>query len=81
MLAGRRATKRPIAQKGFEMRKLLDANDPFFIPVWRRWAVTLFPLAWSGVELWHQQPLWAVVFGAAGAYAGYELLFKGPQDK
>jgi hypothetical protein len=62
------------------MRKFLDANDPFFVQVWRRWAVTVLPILWAGVELWHNEPFWAVLFAAAGAYAGYELLFK-PRGK
>jgi hypothetical protein len=63
------------------MKKLLDANDPFFAAHWRRWVVTLLPLVWGGVELWLGSPGWAFLFAAVGAYAGYILLFKGPEDK
>ena len=56
--------------------KLLDPDHPFFIPVWRRWASMLFPLAWAGVELYNGSPGWAVVFAAAGLYAGYRLLWR-----
>lgn len=54
--------------------KLLDPDHPFFIPVWRRWASMLFPLGWAGVELYSDSPGWAVLFAAAGLYAGYMLL-------
>lgn len=58
--------------------KFLDANHPFFAPVWRRWVTVLFPLVWGGVEFWFDSPGWGVLFVAAGLYAGYELIFKGP---
>ena len=58
------------------MKKLIDADDPFFAKPWRRWAVTGLPMVWACFELWNDQPMWAFLFGAAGAYAGYELLVK-----
>ncbi len=60
------------------MRKLLNADDPFFRVVWRRWATALFPLAWGGYELWSGNPMWALLFGATGAYAAWVLIIKGP---
>lgn len=60
--------------------KFLDANHPFFAPVWRRWVTTLFPLVWGAVEFWNDSPGWGILFVAAGAYAGYELIFKGPSS-
>ena len=65
-----------ILENGHDMKKLLDANDPFFAPVWRRWAVTILPLIWAAVEAWFAEPLWAFLFAAAGIYAGIELLIK-----
>ena len=59
--------------KGCRM-KLLDPDHPFFALRWRRWATALFPLAWGAVELYFGNPGWAVLFGAAGVYAGYILL-------
>lgn len=58
------------------MKKLLDANDPFFAPVWRRWATALFPLVWGGVELYYNSPGWAVLYLGLGAYAFWELILK-----
>ena len=57
--------------------KLLDPKHPFFAPVWRRWLTCVIPLAWAGVELWSGSPGWAMVFGFAGGYAGYILLWAG----
>lgn len=58
------------------MKKLIDADDPFFVPVWRRWVVSVGPIVWAGFELWNGSPMWALLFAAAGGYAGYELLVK-----
>jgi len=57
---------------------LLDPNDPFFQPRWRRWATVLLPSVWALVEVWNGNPGWAIIFGAAGAYALYQLILKGP---
>ncbi len=62
------------------MKKLLDADHPFFAPAWRRWATALFPLIWGGVELYYNSPGWAVLFGAAGVWAFWELVYKGPTN-
>ena len=58
--------------------KLIDPDHPFFVPVWRRWLVSGGPLAWAVFELATGNAGWAVLFGAAGAYAFYELIIRGP---
>lgn len=60
--------------------KFLDPDHPFFAPMWRRWATTLLPLAWAGMELWNGSVQWALLFAAIGAYAGWMLLAKGPSS-
>ena len=60
------------------MAKFLDANHPMFRPVWVRWLTALAPLAWGGFELYLGNPFWAMLFGAAGAYAFWVLVVKGP---
>lgn len=60
------------------MKPLLDANHPFFAPPWRRWATCLVPLAWGVFEMIMQDPFWGILFIAAGVYAGYILILKGP---
>ncbi len=56
--------------------KLLDPQHPFFRNPWARWLTTLVPLAWAGVEIWLGNPAWAVLFGAAGLYAGWLLILR-----
>lgn len=58
--------------------KFLDPDHPFFRPVWRRWATVLFPLGWAVVELAAGSPGWAILFAAAGVYAYWMLIMKGP---
>ena len=61
------------------MKKLLDPDDPFFAPAWKRWATALLPLIWGAVEfLVFQDPLWGLIFAAAGAFAFWQLIVKGP---
>ncbi|MDE3078667.1 MAG: hypothetical protein KGI94_01380 [Paracoccaceae bacterium] len=58
----------------------LDPNDPFFRPVWRRWATVGVPAAWACVEAWVGTMPWALGFAAAAAYAYYQLFIVGPDD-
>lgn len=62
------------------MKGFLDANHPMFRRPWVRWVTALVPLAWAGFELWMGNGLWAVLFGAAGAYAFWVLIVKGPDQ-
>lgn len=57
--------------------KLLDPDDPFFAVPWRRWVTILAPAGWAVVELVTGNPGWALVFGAAAAYALWVLIL-GP---
>ncbi len=62
-------------------RKFLDANHPMFRRPWVRWATGILPLGWGGFEfLVMQDPLWGMLFTGAGAYALYELVWKGPDQ-
>ena len=62
-------------------RKFLNRDDPFFAAPWRRWATTLLPLGWGLFELYLNQPFWAILFLAAGAYAAWELILRPEKDK
>ena len=62
------------------MKPLLDANHPFFAPVWRRWVAAIFPILWGAVELYMGSPGWALIFAGAGAWAYWELIHKGPRE-
>ncbi|MFC7705354.1 hypothetical protein ACFQXB_14230 [Plastorhodobacter daqingensis] len=60
--------------------KLIDPRHPFFRPRWRRWATVVVPAAWALVEVSSGQLLWAGLFGAAAAYAGYVLILTYPSE-
>lgn len=45
-----------------------------------RWVTSVFPLVWGAVELALGNPGWAIAFGAAGAYAFWQLIIKGPDQ-
>jgi hypothetical protein len=61
------------------MKKILDANDPFFRAVWRRWATALLPICWGVAEVVMGNPGWGIMFLVAGVYALYELIIVGPR--
>ena len=50
------------------MRKLLDTDHPFFIPVWRRVAVTAACAGWSLVEWSSGSPFWGTLTLGLAAY-------------
>jgi hypothetical protein len=62
------------------MKSFLDANHPMFRKAWVRWATALIPLGWGGLELSWGNTGWAFLFGAAGAYAFWALIMKGPDQ-
>lgn len=55
------------------MKGLFNVQHPFFIPLWRRVAITAITLIWAVVELSNGQPIWACIFGAAGLYLAYQF--------
>ncbi|NJM84245.1 MAG: hypothetical protein HC844_18965 [Tabrizicola sp.] len=62
--------------------KLLDPNDPFFGKTWVRAVTVLAPLSWAAVEfLYIRDPLWGVIFTAAGAYAAWVLFLARRSEK
>jgi len=66
---------RPFVGSGGRM-KFLDRNDPFFRKMWVRVVTVALPLGWGAVELATGNPGWALMFGAAGAWALYELFLR-----
>jgi len=60
------------------MRRLLDLQHPFFRPPWRRWLTVGACLGWGGLELYLDNPTWAAVFWAIGAYCAWEFRFGPP---
>lgn len=50
-----------------------DLQLPFFLPLWRRVLTAGLPLLWAGFELATGAVFWAILFGAAGAYAAWQF--------
>lgn len=59
---------------------LVDPNSPFFKALWVRVLCVTLPLIWAGVELYNGNPFWAILFGAAGLYLGYQLFVQRDPD-
>lgn len=57
--------------------KMFELRVPFFVPLWRRIALTGFCFAWAGVELLYGAPTWALLVGALGAFAAWQFFFTG----
>ena len=55
---------------------ILDPDDPFFAPRWRRYAVVAISFGWAAVEWWNGAPRWAAGFALAGAFAAWMLLLR-----
>lgn len=52
-------------------------DHPWFKPLWRRVCVVGVCFLWAGVEaLGTASYLWAGIFAALGAYAGFNLLYR-----
>ncbi len=58
----------------------LDPNDPFFRPVWRRWATVGVPALWACVEAIRGNGGWVLAFAALAAYAFWKLIVQGPSE-
>jgi len=54
--------------------KIIDADHPFFRPLWRRVAVVVACLAWAVFEFSGGQGFWGMLFAALGLYSGWVLL-------
>lgn len=60
---------------------MFDFDIPFFLPLWRRIAVVVVTLGWTMVEISTGAIVWAMIFGAAGIYCVYALLFHFDEEK
>lgn len=60
---------------------MFDLRHPFFNPLWIRIVTVAVALGWAGLELVTGSPGWAMVFAAAGLYAGYAFFLNWhPED-
>lgn len=55
------------------MKDLFNIRHPMFRPLWVRLLITGLALGWALVELATGNPVWAAVFGAAGAWCAWEF--------
>lgn len=53
---------------------MLNANDPFYRPLWRRIVIVALCLGWGAFEIAFGTPIFALIFLAVGGYAAYRLL-------
>lgn len=56
------------------VERVLDLQSPWFVPLWRRIAITTVTIGWAIVELSTGATFWAALFGAAGFWCGYQFL-------
>ncbi|MFC3703142.1 hypothetical protein ACFOOL_00055 [Devosia honganensis] len=62
--------------------KLKQNDVTWFQPLWRRVAVTCFLVLWLGWELLFTRDMfWAVLVGAALAYAAYNFFYAFPKEQ
>ncbi len=59
---------------------MFDFDHPWFKPLWRRLLVVGATLGWGVVEALTGAQGWAMLFGAAGAFAAYGLLLTYPKE-
>jgi hypothetical protein len=52
---------------------VFDLRHPFFLPLWRRIALTAFCAGWAALELAGGSGFWAVIVGALAAFCVYEF--------
>lgn len=58
-----------------------DADHPWFRPLWRRVLMVLIPAVIAGVDIYHGNFGWALIFGGLGAYAVYIFFIAWNRDK
>ncbi|KQY15458.1 hypothetical protein [Rhizobium sp. Root482] len=50
------------------MIKLIDADHPFYRPLWVRLLVIAFCVGWTAFEFWNGNTTWGMIFLAVSAY-------------
>jgi len=55
------------------MKSAFDVQSPIFRPLWLRAVIVVVLIGWALVELSGGAVFWAILFGAAGIYLGYQF--------
>jgi hypothetical protein len=61
--------------------KLIDPENPFFQPAWRRWVLALVPFAWAIFEASSGNDAWAYLSAAIGGILVYNLVLTWPKPE
>lgn len=63
------------------MSKLLDVQLPFFVPLWRRIALTGFTVGWALLEWSWGHDYWALGFAVIALYLAHQFFIAfAPRD-
>jgi len=55
------------------MTRFLDVQNPMFQPVWLRAVIVVICCGWAVFEAMGGNVFWAILFGSAGVYLGYQF--------
>jgi hypothetical protein len=55
------------------MKKFLNPQHPWFIPLWRRVLVVGICALWALLEFATGSPSWGILFGALGVYCAHQF--------
>ena len=62
-------------------RKAIDLQLPFFQPLWRRIGVVAACVLWTGLELWGDNQIWAMLALCLSLYAAHQFFIAfDPQE-
>ena len=60
--------------------KLLDTDDPFFRPLWRRIAIVAVTAGWASFEFINNATGWGLLFSAISLYCIWGFFIRRPGD-
>jgi len=60
--------------------KLLDPNDPFYRPLWRRIVNVVIVFGWAVLEAVNQHSGWALIFFAIGIWCSKMFFYQPGND-
>lgn len=66
----------PAVKLGRMTKRLFETRHPFFLPFYRRFLMTAAISGWAVFEWWNNAPVWAAVFGIAGAFLFWQFFIQ-----